>query len=150
MLLRYRLSRALARAFVLLAAAVQPLAAQGTVDPLAAAKPGRNPGQPVDREYTKKIREYTAEPFFNTVLTDYLPASKTVPTPKAILGDIAGAPTKLPNSTEVYACMRLLAKSSPRVRVFSIGTTEEGREMIAVAVASCMLMVPAADAASSW
>ena len=32
--------------------------------------------------------------------------------------------------------MRLLEKSSPRVKVFSIGTTEEGREMIAVAVAS--------------
>ena len=33
--------------------------------------------------------------------------------------------------------MRLLAKSAPsRVKVFSIGTTEEGREMIAVAVAS--------------
>jgi hypothetical protein len=32
--------------------------------------------------------------------------------------------------------MRLLAKSTPRVRVFTIGTTEEGREMIAVAVAS--------------
>jgi hypothetical protein len=32
--------------------------------------------------------------------------------------------------------MRMLAKASPRVRVYSIGTTEEGREMIAVAVAS--------------
>src|SRR5260221_6586165 len=32
--------------------------------------------------------------------------------------------------------MRLLAKATPRVKVFSIGTTEEGREMIAVAVSS--------------
>src|SRR4051812_45757890 len=32
--------------------------------------------------------------------------------------------------------MRLLEKSSPRVKVFSIGRTEEGREHIAVAVAS--------------
>src|ERR671926_435721 len=32
--------------------------------------------------------------------------------------------------------MGLLASKSPRVKVFSIGTTEEGREMIAVAVAS--------------
>ena len=136
MLWRFSLSRALARASFLLAVAVLPLAAQGSIDPLAAAKPGRNPSQPIDSSYTKKIREYTTEPFFNTVLTDYLPASKSVPTPMATLGDIAGAPTKLPNSTEVYAYMRLLAKSSPRVRVFSIGTTEEGREMIAVAVAS--------------
>jgi hypothetical protein len=36
--------------------------------------------------------------------------------------------------------MRLLAKSSSRVKVVSIGTTEEGREMIAVAIASEALM----------
>ena len=103
---------------------------------LSAARPGRDPGQPIDDEYTKKIREYTTEPFFLSPLVDYLPASKSVPTPKAVLGDIAGAPTKLPYSKEVYDYMRLLAKSTPRVRVYSIGTTEEGREMIAVAVAS--------------
>src|SRR6186997_1682252 len=69
-----------------------------------------------------------------------MPASKAVPTPKAVLGDIAGAPGKLPYSKEVYEYMRLLAKSSPRVRVFTIGQTEEGREMMAVAVASEALM----------
>jgi hypothetical protein len=96
----------------------------------------RDPNQPIDEEYTKKIREYTTEPFFNSPLTDYLPASSTVPTPKAVLGDIAGAPGKLPYSAEIYKYMRLLEKASPRVKVFSIGTSEEGREMIAVAVAS--------------
>ncbi|HXK06610.1 MAG TPA: hypothetical protein VMS37_29715, partial [Verrucomicrobiae bacterium] len=99
-------------------------------------KPGRDAGQAVDEEYTKKIREYTTEPFFNSPLTDYLPASKTVPTPKVVLGDIAGAPNILPYSTDVYRYMRMLEKASPRVKVFSIGKTEEGREMIAVAVAS--------------
>ena len=109
--------------------------AQGKPEPVT-AKPGRDPKQAIDEEYTKKIREYTTETFFLSPLVDYLPASKTVPTPRAVLGDIAGAPTKLPYSKEVYEYMRLLAKSSPRVKVFSIGTTEEGREMIAVAVAS--------------
>jgi hypothetical protein len=99
-------------------------------------KPIRDAGQPIDEEYTKKIREYTTETFFNSPLTDYLPASKTVPTPKAVLGDVAGAPGILPYSTEVYRYMRMLEKASPRVKVFSIGKTEEGREMIAVAVAS--------------
>src|SRR3954469_8243190 len=103
---------------------------------LSLARPGRDPGQPVDEAYTAKIREYTTESFFLSPLVDYLPASKTVPPPSAGLGDIAGAPNKLPYSKEVYAYMRLLEKSSPRVKVFSIGTTEEGREMIAVAVAS--------------
>jgi len=99
-------------------------------------KPGRDASQPVDEEYTKKIREYTTESFFNTPLTDYLPASKTVPTPKAVLGDVAGAPGILPYSQEVYRYMRMLETASPRVKVFTIGKTEEGREMIAVAVAS--------------
>jgi hypothetical protein len=101
-----------------------------------ALKPGRDTAQAVDEEYTRKIREYTTQPFFNSPLTDYLPASKTVPTPKVVLGDVAGAPGILPYSTEVYRYMRLLEKATPRVKVFSIGHTEEGREMIAVAVAS--------------
>jgi hypothetical protein len=63
-----------------------------------------------------------------------------VPTPKAVLGDIAGAAGKLPYTKEVHDYMRLLAKSTPRVKVYSIGTSEEGREMIAVAVASEALM----------
>ena len=107
---------------------------------LATAKPGRDPNQPIDEEYTKKIKEYTTETFFLSPVVDYLPASKTVPTPKAILGDIAGAPGKLPYTKEVYDYMRLLEKSSPRVKVYCIGKTEEGREMIAVAVASEALM----------
>jgi hypothetical protein len=98
--------------------------------------PGRDPKQPVDQEYTDKIQKYTTEPFFTSPLVDYLPASKTVPTPEAVLGDIAGAPGILPYSTDVYKYMRMLEKASPRVKVFSIGHTEEGREMIAVAVSS--------------
>jgi hypothetical protein len=103
-------------------------------------KPGRDANQPVDEEYTKKIREYTTESFFNSPLTDYLPASPNVPTPKSVLGDVAGAPGKLPYAEEVYRYMRMLEKATPRVKVYSIGTTEEGREMIAVAVASEQLL----------
>src|SRR5947207_1000044 len=97
---------------------------------------GRDTNQPVDQEYTKKIAEYTTEKFFNSPLTDYLTASPNVPTPQSVIGDVAGAPGKLPYAEDVYKYMRLLEKASPRVKVFSIGTTEEGREMIAVAVAS--------------
>src|SRR5712672_2702843 len=106
----------------------------------AQPKPGRDPNKPIDEEYTKKIREYTTEPFFNSPLTDYLPASTNVPTPKAVLGDVAGAPGKLPYAEDVYRYLRMLEKASPRVKVYSIGTTEEGREMIAVAVASEQLL----------
>ncbi len=99
-------------------------------------KPGRDPKQAIDEEYTRKIREYTTQPFFNSPLTDYLPASAKVPTPKAVLGDVAGAPGKLPYSQEIYKYFRLLEQATPRVKVFSIGKTEENREMIAVAVSA--------------
>jgi hypothetical protein len=98
--------------------------------------PARDPKQPVDDAYTAKIKKYTTQPFFTSPLVDYLPASKNVPTPEAILGDVAGAPGILPYAEDVYKYMRLLEKASPRVKVFSIGKTEEGREMIAVAVSS--------------
>ncbi len=99
-------------------------------------RPMRDANVAIDEAYTAKIKKYTTEPFFNSPLTEYLPASKTVPTPESVLGDIAGAPGILPHSTLVYRYMRILEKASPRVKVFSIGYTEEGREMIAVAVAS--------------
>src|SRR5438067_1076656 len=143
-----------AAALGLLLTLALPLRAQGPSAPSSArsdgpitttistspTKPGRAADQPIDTAYTRKIREYTTEPFFLSPLVDYLPASKTVPTPMAVLGDIAGARNNLPYSKDVYAYMRLLASKSPRVKVFSIGTTEEGREMIAVAVASDSLM----------
>src|SRR5271170_6036432 len=98
--------------------------------------PARDPKQPVDDAYTAKIKKYTTQPFFTSPLVDYLPASKNVPTPEAVLGDVAGAPGILPYAADVYKYMRLLEKASPRVKVYSIGTTEEGREMIAVAISS--------------
>ena len=101
-----------------------------------ATAPGRDPKQPVDDAYTEKIHKYTTQPYFTSPLVDYLPASKTVPTPRAVLGDISGAPGILPYAEDVYKYMRLLEKATPRVKVFSIGITEEGREMIAVAVSS--------------
>ena len=106
----------------------------------AQIKPGRDPNQPIDQDYTNKIREYTTAPYFNSPLTDYLPASTDVPTPKAVLGDVAGAPGKLPYAEDVYKYMRMLERASPRVKVFTIGTTEEGREMIAVAIGSEQLI----------
>ncbi len=99
--------------------------------------PGRDMRQPVDEAYTAKIKKYTTAPYFSSPLVDYLPAAKGVPTPEAVLGDVSGAPGILPYAEDVYKYMRLLEKALPgRVKVFSIGRTEENREMIAVAVSS--------------
>src|SRR5215218_7159 len=76
------------------AASAEPPSRRAAEPPMT--KPGRAPDQPIDEAYTAKIREYTTEPFFLSPLVDYLPASTSVPTPKAVLGDIAGSPTKLP------------------------------------------------------
>ncbi|MGI4830777.1 MAG: M14 family zinc carboxypeptidase [Janthinobacterium lividum] len=94
----------------------------------------RDPKQAIDEAYTAKIKQYTTGPNFISPLVDYLPASKSVPTPAKVLGDVAGAPNMLPYAEDVYKYFRLLAASTPRVQVFTIGHTEEGREMIAVAV----------------
>ena len=100
----------------------------------------RTPKQSIDQSYTDHIKQYTTQPYFNSPLTDYLPSSKTVPTPVKVLGDVAGAPGILPYAEDVYTYFRLLEKSTPRVRVFTIGHSEEGREMIAAAVADESLL----------
>src|SRR6202522_3383399 len=100
----------------------------------------RDPKQPIDQAYTDHIRKYTTEPRFSSPLVDYLPASSTVPTPAKILGDVSGAPDILPYAEDVYKDFRLLEQSSPRVKVVTIGHSEEGREMIAVAIADESLL----------
>jgi hypothetical protein len=91
--------------------------------------------QTLDENYTAKIKEYTTESFFLTELVDHLPASATVPTPEKVLGYIIGTPEKLTHTKDLYRYLRELEKASPRVKVFSIGHSEEGREMLLVAIA---------------
>src|SRR5689334_23948309 len=80
----------------------------------------RDPKQLVDAAYTEKIHKYTTQTYFTSPLVDYLPASKTVPKPQTVLGDISGAPGILPYAEDVYKYMRLLEKATPHVKVFSI------------------------------
>src|SRR6188474_922951 len=124
--------RGVTAAVLLASALAAPLAAQPRVPPQLA--PDRT--QPIDQAATAKIREYTTAPEFNSPLTDYLPASATVPAPSAVLGDVAGAPNILPYAADVHRYFRQLAEATPRVQVFSIGKSEEGRERIVVAISS--------------
>src|ERR1700686_146701 len=78
----------------------------------------RDPNQPIDRQYTEAIHKYTTDPSFLSPLVDYLPASKTVPTPAKMLGDVSGAPDMLPYAEDVYKYFRMLEAASPRVKVF--------------------------------
>ncbi|HSA96311.1 MAG TPA: M14 family zinc carboxypeptidase [Acidobacteriota bacterium] len=91
--------------------------------------------QKVHDEYTKKILEFTTDPCFITKYVNYLPYAEGIPTPLEVLGHIAGAKDILSYSADVYKYMRALAAATPRVKVFDIGKTEEGRDWIVVAVA---------------
>jgi hypothetical protein len=85
-----RAALAVAAAAVCVMSAESPaLKAAGQQQPKTSAPPTpytqafvRDPKIPIDEEYTAKIKEYTTAPYFASPLVDYLPASKTVPTPK--------------------------------------------------------------------
>ena len=94
--------------------------------------------QPNDSAYTARIRELTPTDStwkFTTELVDHLPASATVPTPLKVLGYVPGTIGRLAYVEELNRYFRAVEKASPRVRVFSLGMSDEGREMIVAAVA---------------
>jgi len=81
------------------------------------------------------IASATGDPHFLSPWVSYLPQSFTVPSPRAFLERIPGAPGELAGTVKTYAYFRALAAASPRVRLFTIGRSEEGREILMLAVA---------------
>jgi len=81
------------------------------------------------------IAKATTDPHYVSPWVFYVPESKTVPSPEKFLGRIMGAPGELLGTERAYAYARALAAASPRVRVFTIGHSEEGREILVIAVA---------------
>jgi hypothetical protein len=92
--------------------------------------------QEQDTEFARLVREWTTAPEFISPLVDHLPRVAGVPSPKDVLGHHIGAPKKLTYYENVLRYYRALSSASPRVRVMSIGKTDEGRECVVVAVAS--------------
>ncbi|MBX6362872.1 MAG: peptidase [Gemmatimonadetes bacterium] len=91
--------------------------------------------QAQDTAYARLIRETTTDPKFLPASVASLPASASVPSPKDFFGTIVGAPGVMHHTSELYAYYRALAKATPRVRVETMGKTEEGRELLLVIVA---------------
>ena len=83
----------------------------------------------------EEIAKATTEPRFLSPWVSYLPASATVVSPRAFLHRIPGAPGELVDSAGAYAYSRALAASSPRVKLFTIGKSEEGRDIMLLAIA---------------
>lgn len=81
------------------------------------------------------IAAATTDPHYISPWVAYLPLSPTVPSPMAVLGRIPGAPGELAGTEKTYAYCRALAAASPRVRLFTLGKSEEGREIVMLAIA---------------
>jgi hypothetical protein len=84
---------------------------------------------------TEEIAAATTEARFLSPWVAYLPASAKVPSPRAFFGRISGAAGELVNSAQAGAYCRALAAASPRVKVFTIGRSEEGRDIVMLAIA---------------
>src|SRR5271155_2321187 len=76
------------------------------------------------------ITAATTDPHFVSPWVSYVPQSDSVPSPEKFLGRIMGAPGELLGTQKTYAYARALAAASRRVRVFTIGRSEEGREIL--------------------
>jgi len=109
-------------------------AAVGLAQSKKPAAPAAPAAQQNDADYTADILKFTTEKYFLTELVDHLPASATVPSPKKVLGYSVGTEGKLTYTKDIYRYYRELAKASPRVKVWTAGKSEEGREFLLVAV----------------
>jgi hypothetical protein len=129
---KWRILAACAFAAALAAASGAPgLSAQAPAPP----KPGSAPAG-ADEEFARLVREWTTRPEFLSPLVDHLPKAGGVPSPKDVLGYHIGQPKKLTYYADVLKYYRALAAASPRVKVMTIGTSDEGRECVVVFVGS--------------
>src|SRR5437868_9941679 len=92
--------------------------------------------QKIDDEYTKLIKQNLQDPRITTELVDHLPASDTVPSPLKFLGRAVGTPGELTYAKDIYRYYEALAKAAPnRAKYWKVGTTEEGRDIVLLAIA---------------
>ena len=119
------------RAFAALALA----AGLATTPTLAQSKAAKPAPQKTDEEYTRLIKQNLQDPRITTELVDHLPASDTVPSPLKFLGRAVGTPGELTYAKDIYRYYEALAKASPRAKYWKVGTTEEGRDIVLLAIA---------------
>ena len=91
--------------------------------------------QAIDSAYTAQIREHLQDARITTELVDHLPASSTVPSPLRFHGRIVGTPGELTYARDIYRYFDALDKASDRARMWTIGKSEEGRDMVVLVIA---------------
>jgi len=82
---------------------------------------------------SEAIAAATTDPHFVSTLVSYVPQSASAPSPEKFFGRIMGAPGELAGTEKAYSYARALAAASPRVRAFTIGKSEEGRDIVKTA-----------------
>jgi Zinc carboxypeptidase len=95
-----------------------------------------DPRQAQDAGFAKVYKEWTGDARYGSPLVDHLPVVKGVPTPKDVLGYYVGAPGKLTYYADILKYYRALEAATPRVKVETIGRSDEGRELVVVWVTS--------------
>ena len=96
----------------------------------------RDPKQTQDEDFAKAYAQWTGDPRFGSPLVDHLPRVPGIPTPKDILGHHVGAPQKLTYYADILKYFRALAAATPRVKIDTIGRSDEDRELVVVWVSS--------------
>jgi len=89
-----------------------------------------------DEESTKLIKEYTTDKKFLNLLIDHIPEHPTIPSPRDVLGYVAGAPKKLTYYADIIRYMEILAQKSDKVTFVPIGKTNYGRMMYIAVISS--------------
>jgi hypothetical protein len=96
----------------------------------------RDPKQIQDEDFAKSYQMWTAEPRYGSPLVDHLPKVNGIPSPKDVLGYHVGAPNKLTYYADIIKYYKALAAATPRVKVETIGRSDEDRELVVVWVSS--------------
>ena len=89
-----------------------------------------------DDDFQARVKEWTTRPDFISPLVDHLPKVAGLPSPKDVLGHHVGAPKKLTYYADILRYYRALAAASPRVKIVSIGKSNENRDLVVVFVGS--------------
>jgi zinc carboxypeptidase len=96
----------------------------------------RDLAQAQDEDFAKSVAQWTTAPNYMSPLVDHLPKVDGIPSPKDVLGYHVGAPAKLTYYIDILKYYRTLAAATPRVKVESIGRSDEDRELVVVWVSS--------------
>jgi hypothetical protein len=96
----------------------------------------RDANQKQDESFAKSYKEWLVNAKHGSPLVDHLPVVAGIPTPREVLGYHIGAPKKLTYYADQLKYYRALAAATPRVKVETIGKSDEGRELVVVWVSS--------------